>query len=111
MTPLRCVVLVASLSLASCSGYRAERHNREGNSHLEADKPREAVASFAAAVKLDPDESKYHFNLGLAYAKMRHLDEASRQFAEAVRLDPSDIEASRLLTLTNRAIAARSRPY
>lgn len=97
------------LLLIGCAGQRAERANKDGNALLKAGKTEAAVAAFASAVQAKPDVGKYHYNLGVAYARLSHYDEASRQFAEAVRLDPADIEASRLLTMTNNAIAARTR--
>jgi tetratricopeptide (TPR) repeat protein len=111
------VVLAAVVTMASVIWLAAratapapERWNAEGNAHLQANEPSAAVGSFAAAVKARPDVPKYHFNLGLAYARLQHYDEASHQFEEVLRLDPSDVEASRHLSLVNSAIAHRSRP-
>lgn len=98
------------MSLTGCDARHAGNYNELGNTRLQAGDARGAVAAFAEAVKLQPGSGKYHFNLGLAYVKLHHYDEASIQFAEAVRLDPADIEASRHLTLTNTAIAERSLP-
>ena len=105
-------ILIAAFLVASvgCGSYRAEKANAAGNAHLKAGKPAEAVAAFATAVKLKPNVGKYHYNLGLAYARLAHLDAAAAQFAEAVRLDPGDVEASRFLTLANRAMASRLQP-
>lgn len=103
--------LAAVMMLMGCSGQRAEKLNREGNERLQKGDPRGAVAAFADAVSLQPNVPKYHFNLGLAYARMGHLDAASAQFSETLRLDPADVEASRYLTLTNGAIAERAIRY
>lgn len=104
------LVLLALFQWGASGSSRAKRANVRGNECSTRKDHRCAVAAYAEAVRLDPGESKYHFNLGLAYARMRHLDSASKQFAEAIRLDPSDIEASRYLSMTNSAIASRGLP-
>lgn len=48
----------------------------------------EAVAEFAAAVRLDPEFAKAHLNWGTALTELGRGDEAVAHFREARRLDP-----------------------
>jgi tetratricopeptide (TPR) repeat protein len=48
----------------------------------------EAIDSFSAAVRLEPDYAQAHADLGLALARANRNDEAMAQYSEALRLQP-----------------------
>jgi len=50
----------------------------------------EAAAAYKEAVRLEPHNAEYHFNLGLALSRQKKYPEATAAFKEAVRLDPSN---------------------
>ncbi len=50
----------------------------------------DAVTTLTSAVKLQPDSSEAHLNLGIALADQHRLDEALMEFSETVRLTPDD---------------------
>lgn len=58
-----------------------------------------ATDFFASAVKADPDDSDYFFNLGYAWLRQRDPQAAIHWLREAVRRSPSDGEAHYLLGL------------
>ncbi|HWR16225.1 MAG TPA: tetratricopeptide repeat protein [Terriglobales bacterium] len=49
------------------------------------------------AVEVDPNDPDYHFNIGVAYARIFDDNNAVRELKEALRLRPSDAEAKSLL--------------
>lgn len=102
-------VLVCVVALG-CARHRAESANSRGKDCVAKGDNRCAIAAYAEAVRLRPDEPRYHFNLGRAYGRLGHYDMAAQQFSEVLRLDPSDIEASRFLSMTNTAMASRNHP-
>lgn len=108
---MRFSIALSVLLLVGCASQRAERFNAEGNEKFKASDLPGAAVAFGEAVKLAPSVSKYHYNLGLSFARMGQMDAASTQLQEALRLDPANIDASRLLTAANTAIAARTRSY
>jgi len=55
----------------------------------------EAIAEFAEALRLKPDNAEAHYDLGALYGREGKLDEAIAEFQEAIRLQP-DYAAARL---------------
>jgi Tfp pilus assembly protein PilF len=55
----------------------------------------EAVAGFEEAIKLNPDNWAYYFNLGLALKKLNKTDEAKAAFKKAVELNPDSFSANK----------------
>jgi len=63
-----------------------------------AGKPQEAITSFQDALKLDPNSSEAHLNLGRTEMSAGHLDAAINELREALRLSPNNDQARRLLS-------------
>lgn len=55
----------------------------------------EAVAGFKEAIKLNPNNWAYYFNLGLTYKKLNKTDEAKTVFKKAVELNPDSFSANK----------------
>jgi tetratricopeptide (TPR) repeat protein len=68
---------------------------------------RSAVEYFQKAVKADPSDPDYHFNLGIALYKASDLAGASRQLRETLALRPGDAEAKALLEAISAPGVAR----
>jgi tetratricopeptide (TPR) repeat protein len=70
-----------------------------------------AARHFAEAVRLEPSNTHYHFNLGYAYARAGRTEAALGALREAVRLDAADAPAhvvmGSLLAATGRPAEAR----
>ena len=52
----------------------------------------DAIAHFQEAVKIEPDEAKFHNNLGNALVQKGRMDEAITHFQEALKIDPNEAE-------------------
>jgi len=79
--------------------WQAEGHRQLAKIFLEQTKADEAIAQFAAALKLEPGDAASRESLGLALAQQGKAGEASAQFAELVRLRP-DAQAHYYLALS-----------
>lgn len=104
-------VVLAAVLFSGCASQRAETLNATGIEKLNVNDNVAAAAAFGSAVKLNPNVAKYHYNLGLSYARLHYADEAATQFQEALKIEPGDADASRMLTLANASIAMRQRGY
>ena len=62
----------------------------------------EAIRAFQAALRLKPDYTEAHCNLGIALYRASRTDEAIRQFQEALRLRPDYGDARRNLEIALR---------
>ena len=76
----------------------------------------EAIAHYAEAVRLAPDEAEWHVNLGLLLVRKGEIARAAESFDRAVRLRPQDAESYNnlgamlaRLSRTTEAIAAYTR--
>jgi len=64
----------------------------------------EAKAEFENALRLNPDNSKAHGNLGLILAEQGNWDQAESHFRSALRINPDDSLAQESL---NELLKAR----
>lgn len=96
---------VGLLGAAFAFGPSAEARNNEGKAALKRGDVRAATTAFAAAVKADPENSRFRFNLGLALAKAGAHQQAATELREAIRLDPANMDARRLLARIDAALA------
>jgi Flp pilus assembly protein TadD len=58
----------------------------------EAHDSQKALAAYAQAMKLTPNDPEPHLSAGLLLEKQEHLDEAAREYRDAARLDPKSTE-------------------
>ena len=61
----------------------------------------DAETALAEAVRLDPDDAKSWFNLGLTRDKLGRADEAFAALRRARELDPRDVDVTRQLALAH----------
>ena len=62
--------------------------------------------AYRKALESEPDNAKYHTNLGCVLARQGRLDEAVQNFSTALQLNPQDRKAAENMQL---ALALRSR--
>ena len=48
-----------------------------------------AISAYKKALAIDPNLTKAHYNLGLAYCKKDKLDEAISEYKETLAIDPN----------------------
>jgi protein O-mannosyl-transferase len=94
--------------------YRAHAGMAEVRSRQ--DRIDEAIAHYAEAVRLAPDEAEWHVNLGLLLSQNGEIARAAESFDRAVHLRPQDAESFNnlgamlaRLSRTSEAIAAYTR--
>ena len=85
--PPRAGDVSAQPGMASLSQYN--RGVEAANARRWAD----AATALTEAVRLDPDDSDTHFQLGTAYKELGRFDEAAGEFTRATVLNPRDGEA------------------
>jgi predicted O-linked N-acetylglucosamine transferase (SPINDLY family) len=66
----------------------AAAHRRRGNALLGSGRFLEAVASYRAALELEPGSVRAHNNLGQALLRLQRADEARQSFERAIAIDP-----------------------
>lgn len=101
------LVIISAVGAGWAWSGRAERANKAGLVLLDRGDYREAIPFFARAVEIRPSMSKAHYNMGLSYAKLGHVDQAAACFRRALDADPANVAASRMLTRANAAIDSR----
>jgi tetratricopeptide (TPR) repeat protein len=93
-----CGRLLGEAELAlSAVGRAAENeaiaYNDRGVELLEEENFEEAIEAFQQAIQLSPDESLYHYNLGVAYEGLNMDSEAFDAYQRAIRLDAQNASA------------------
>lgn len=67
---------------------------------------RDAVAQYARAAELQPEESKHYFNMACLQRTIGDLDKAEVNFDRTIAIDPSDYEAWKLRSELRRQTSA-----
>ena len=94
--PLTAVAVVCALfagNVSEAEGLDAKGWFEKGNQLMSENRLEEATESFRKSIETNPLSPAAHYNLGLAYKKMRLLEKAARAFEETVRLEPSHLDA------------------
>jgi cytochrome c-type biogenesis protein CcmH/NrfG len=76
---------------------------QEGTKLLNEGKYNEAIAEFQKVLQADPNISEVHYNMGVAYERLKQAADAQTQFKEAIRLNPDFGDA--YLSLGNSYLA------
>jgi len=73
----------------------ADKRFSKGIKLFEQGKYEEAVEAYQEAIKENPDEWSYYFNMGLVYKKMENREKALEAFQKAVELNPESYFANK----------------
>jgi tetratricopeptide (TPR) repeat protein len=88
--------MAAALLLVSCSS-NPEKEKAEflasGEKYAKAGKYHEAVIQFRNVIQIDPRSANAHYQLALAYLKLKSVQQAYQELVSAVELDPKNTDA------------------
>jgi len=94
------LVVFTSLSTVQCRDPYAA-HMKMGQEALSEGRPPEAIASYAAAVRLRPNAGDAHFNLGYSHYQAGDFAQAAQAFETASRHMAEGSRAASLYNLGN----------
>lgn len=86
---LLCSVL-SGCAIISRDVTRTEAYNRFAIKAAEAQLWNEAVFRWKQVIGIDPEDSKAHNNLGVAYEALGNIDEAIASYQRAAELEPNN---------------------
>lgn len=75
----------------------ADRLFLQGNKFYSEQNYKAAISTYQEAIKLNPQQWAYYFNLGLAYKKMGENEKSLRSFRQAQSLNPESFSANKEL--------------
>lgn len=93
-TQLASIAIIGCLILFGCAGSRdatqTEAYNRFAIKAAQAQLWNEAVFRWKQVINIDPEDSKAHNNLGVAYEALGNIDEAIASYQRAAELEPNN---------------------
>ena len=88
------IAIIGCLILFGCAGSRdatqTEAYNRFAIKAAQAQLWNEAVFRWKQVINIDPEDSKAHNNLGVAYEALGNIDEAIASYQRAAELEPNN---------------------
>ena len=88
------IAILVSLILSGCAAFRdtsqTEAYNRFAIRAAQAQLWNEAIFRWQQVIDIDPDDSKAHNNLGVAYEAVGKMDEAIAAYQRAAELEPGN---------------------
>ena len=88
------IAIIGCLILSGCAGLRdttqTEAYNRFAIKAAQAQLWNEAVFRWKQVINIDPEDSKAHNNLGVAYEALGNMDEAIASYQRAAELEPNN---------------------
>lgn len=99
---MRKAIILVALLLAGCR-TAADANARGRDCYGRGAYPC-AVREFSVAVKAEPENPRYHFNLALALGRSGMHDQAITELQETLRLDPAHEEARKTLARVQNSL-------
>ena len=91
---LALIAILLCLILSGCAGLgdvtRTEGYNRFAIRAAQAQLWNEAVFRWKQVISIDPEDSKAHNNLGVAYEALGDMEEAIASYQRAAELEPNN---------------------
>ena len=92
--PLAFIAIFVCLMLSGCAMFRdtsqTEAYNRFAIRAAQAQLWNEAIFRWKQVINVDPDSSKAHNNLGVAYEAVGNMDAAVTAYQRAAELEPDN---------------------
>ncbi len=82
--------MLSGCAIISRDVTRTEAYNRFAIKAAEAQLWNEAVFRWKQVISIDPEDSKAHNNLGVAYEALGNIDEAIASYQRAAELKPNN---------------------
>jgi Flp pilus assembly protein TadD len=91
---LALIAILLCLILSGCAGLgdvtQTEGYNRFAIRAAQAQLWNEAVFRWKQVISIDPEDSKAHNNLGVAYEALGNMEEAIASYQRAAELEPNN---------------------
>ena len=91
---LAVITIVAFLTLPGCTVFRdtsqTEAYNQFAIRAAQAQLWNEAIFRWKQVINIDPDDSKAHNNIGVAYEAVGNMDAALTAYRRAAELEPDN---------------------
>ena len=91
---LAAITILAFLTLSGCAVFRdtpqTDAYNRFAIRAAQAQLWNEAIFRWKQVINIDPDDSKAHNNLGVAYEAVGNMDAALTAYQRAAKLAPDN---------------------
>ena len=88
------ITILAFLTLSGCAVFRdtsqTDAYNRFAIRAAQAQLWNEAIFRWKQVINIDPDDSKAHNNLGVAYEAVGDMDAALTAYQRAAELEPNN---------------------
>ena len=88
------IAMIVCFGLSGCTGFRdtsqTAAYNRFAIKAAQAQLWNEAVFRWQQVINIDPEDSKAHNNLGVAYEALGNIDDAIGAYQRATELEPSN---------------------
>ena len=88
------IAIIVCLILSGCAGSRdatqTDAYNRFAIRAAQAQLWNEAVFRWKQVITIDPEDSKAHNNLGVAYEALGNMDDAIAAYQRAAELEPNN---------------------
>jgi len=92
--PLVFIAILVCFMLSGCAVFQdttqTEAYNRFAIRAAQAQLWNEAIFRWKQVIDVDPDDSKAHNNLGVAYEAVGNIDEAIAAYQRAAELEPDN---------------------
>ena len=87
-------MLVSLCLVASCGSHEdkiqisALDHFHRGNKYFKENRLQRAAEEYKLAIAQDPEQERFHYNLGLVYYSLVLYDKAIKQYWRAIEINP-----------------------
>ncbi|MCG8334575.1 MAG: tetratricopeptide repeat protein [Proteobacteria bacterium] len=89
-----CFLLVLLCLISSCGSHEdkiqisAMDHFHRGNKFFKENRLQRAAEEYKLAIAQDPEQERFHYNLGLVYYSLVLYDKAIKQYWRAIEINP-----------------------
>lgn len=86
---MRYLIPLLALVVVACSGRKAEEAAERAGQCVDRRNWNCAVGWYGEAARLDPENAKHYYNLGVALGQLGAYEQSAEAFRAALRVDPA----------------------